>query len=168
MPKQRMALRMIKDLIRLKWEAQLSHERIAAALGVSKGVVTKYVALAHAAGLDWQTVRDWDERQLVARLLPRAPAVSPFVEPDWGRVHRELDRKGVTLMLLWEEYVAAHADERTWRYTQFCEHYKTFTLRRRQTTVATDQGGRCQTCQTRTSATSPHRSASAHAVSASH
>ena len=65
MPKQRMALRMIKDLIRLKWEAQLSHERIAVALGVSKGVVTKYVGLASAAGLDWETVRDWDERQLV-------------------------------------------------------------------------------------------------------
>lgn len=35
MHKQRMALRMIKDVIRLKWEAQLSHEQIAVALGVS-------------------------------------------------------------------------------------------------------------------------------------
>ena len=26
-PKKRMALRMIKDVIRLKWEAKLSHER---------------------------------------------------------------------------------------------------------------------------------------------
>ena len=78
MHKQRMALRMIKDVIRLKWEAQLSHEQIAVALGVSKGAVTKYVGLANAAGLDWDVVRDWDERQLVARLLPRAPATSPF------------------------------------------------------------------------------------------
>ncbi len=129
MPKPRMALRMIKDVIRLKWEAQLSHESIAAALGVSKGAVTKYLGLASAAGLDWETVREWDERQLAARLLPRASATSPFVEPDWGRVHRELDRKGVTLMLLWEEYVAAHPHERTWRYTQFCEHYKAFARR---------------------------------------
>ena len=50
MHKQRMALRMIKDVIRLKWEAQLSHEQIAVALGVSKGAVTKYVGLANAAG----------------------------------------------------------------------------------------------------------------------
>lgn len=120
---------MIKDVIRLKWEAQLAHESIAAALGVSKGVVTKYIGLASAAGLDWETVRDWDERQLVARLLPRSPEVSPYVEPDWGRIHRELDRKGVTLMLLWQEYVVAHPDQRTWRYTQFCEHYKAFTRR---------------------------------------
>src|SRR5690606_24258528 len=29
----------------------------------------------------------------------------------------------------WEEYVAAHPHERTWRYTQFCEHYKAFARR---------------------------------------
>ncbi len=67
MPKKRMALRMIKDVIRLKWGAELAHEKIATALKVSKGVVAKYVALASAAGLDWETVKDWDERQLVAR-----------------------------------------------------------------------------------------------------
>lgn len=71
MPKQRMALRMIKDVIRLKWDAQLSHEQIAAALGVSKGVIGKYVGLAAAAGLDWERVRDWDERLACAR-APRA------------------------------------------------------------------------------------------------
>ncbi len=124
-----MALRMIKDVIRLKWEAELAHERIAAALKVSKGVVTKYVALANAAGLDWETVKGWDERQLVARLLPRSLDASPYVSPDWGRVHRELDRKGVTLMLLWQEYAAGHPHARTWRYTQFCEHYKAFASR---------------------------------------
>lgn len=121
-----MALRMIKDVIRLKWEAQLAHEKIAAALKVSKGVVAKYVGLASAAGLDWETVKDWDERQLVARLLPRSADASPYVAPDWGRIHRELDRKGVTLMLLWQEYAAEHSHGRTWRYTQFCEHYKAF------------------------------------------
>ncbi len=87
---------MIKDVIRLKWEGKLSHEQIAAALAVSKGVVTKYVGLAAAAGLDWETVRAWDERQLLARLLPRSASATPYVEPDWGRIHQELSRKGVT------------------------------------------------------------------------
>ena len=129
MPKQRMALRMIKDVIRLKWEAGLSHEQIAAALSVSKGVVAKYVGLASAAGLDWESVRGWEERELAGRLLPRSASASPYVQPEWGRIHQELGRKGVTLMLLWEEYLAAHPDGRTWRYTQFCEHYKAFTRR---------------------------------------
>jgi len=120
---------MIKDIIRLKWEAELPHEHIAAALAVSKGVVTKYVGLAAAAGLDWETVREWDERELVARLLPRSTSAMPYAVPDWGRIHQELSRKGVTLLLLWEEYVTEHAEERTWRYTQFCGHYKAFTRR---------------------------------------
>ena len=99
MPKQRVALRMIKDIIRLKWEGQLSHEQIAAVLAVSKGVVTKYVGLVGAAGLNWETVREWDERQLLARLVPRSASAVPYVEPDWGRIHQELSRKGVTLFL---------------------------------------------------------------------
>lgn len=129
MPTRRMTLRMIKDVIRLKWGAQLSHEKIATALGISKGVVAKYVGLASAAGLDWETAKDCSEQQLEARLLPRATTTTPFEEPDWARVHRELDRKGMTLTLLWEEYVAAHPNGRTWRYTQFCEHYKGFAKR---------------------------------------
>ena len=76
MPKPRMTLRMIKDVIRLKWEAKLSHEQIASALKMSKGAVGKYVGLASAAGLDWEVVRDWDEQQLQARLLPRLRAGS--------------------------------------------------------------------------------------------
>lgn len=132
MPKQRMSVRMIKDVIRLKWHAGLSHEKIAAALSISKGVVAKYVGLASAAGLDWETVQPWSERQLACALLPRSTEAQPFIEPDWATIHRELDRKGVTLTLLWQEYVAAHPEGRTWRYTQFCEHYKAFarTLKR--------------------------------------
>lgn len=123
---------MIKDVIRLKWETQFSHETIAVTLGVSKGVVAKYVGLANAAGLDWDAVKEWDEKKLASRLLPGSPDAPAFVRPDWARVHRELDRKGMTLMLLWEEYCAEYAHERTWRYTQFCEHYKAFakTLKR--------------------------------------
>ena len=48
MPKPRMALRMIKDVLRSKWEAGLSHAQTAAALRISKGAVAKYLGLAEA------------------------------------------------------------------------------------------------------------------------
>ena len=48
-----MDIRMIKDILRLKYSAALSHEAIARSLGISKGVVAKYLGLAGAAGLDW-------------------------------------------------------------------------------------------------------------------
>ncbi|KXW57249.1 hypothetical protein FEMY_22230 [Ferrovum myxofaciens] len=43
-------MRKIKDVLRLKLDAGLSHEQIAMALKISKGVVAKYVGLATAAG----------------------------------------------------------------------------------------------------------------------
>ena len=42
---------MIKDILRLKYSAALSHEAIARSLGISKGVVAEYLGLAGAAGL---------------------------------------------------------------------------------------------------------------------
>lgn len=129
MPKQRMDLRMIKDIIRLKSQAQLSHEQIAQALKVSKGVVSKYLSLAQAAGLEWNAVEPLNELDLTRLLLPRTSVAGRYVEPDWALIHRELDRKGVTLMLLWQEYQAANAEARTWGYTQFCGHYKAFVQR---------------------------------------
>ena len=46
-------MRKIKEVIRLKFEADLSHERIAAATGISKGAITKYLWRAREAELGW-------------------------------------------------------------------------------------------------------------------
>ena len=132
MPQQRMDIRMIKDILRLKYQGGLSHDRIAQSLSISKGAVAKYLSLAGAAGLDWPSTVDLDEASLERGLMGGGAAFSRAVEPDYARVHIELRRKGVTLMLLWAEYRAAHEGQRTWAYTQFCGHYKTFakTLKR--------------------------------------
>ncbi len=119
-------MRNIKDVLRLKYVGKLSHERIAAALGLSKGVVTKYAGLANAAGLNWEHVQSMDEAQLHARLINSAPALSAFVLPNYGVVHHELRRKGMTLMLLWEEHVERHGQAQTHRYAQFCLHYREY------------------------------------------
>lgn len=62
-------MRKIKDVLRLKLDAKLSHQQIADALGLSKGVVTKYAGLAAAADLDWLAVQAMDEAALERRLL---------------------------------------------------------------------------------------------------
>ena len=90
-------MRKIRDVLRLKLDAKLSHEQIAGALGISKGVVTKYVGLAAAAGLDWPTVQDADEITLERRLLVAPQKLRNHVQPDYGRLHQELRRKGSSL-----------------------------------------------------------------------
>lgn len=119
-------MRKIKDVLRLKLDAKLSHEQIAAVLKISKGVVAKYVRLATAAGLDWSTASALDETALERLLLINHERLSAYVLPDCARIHFELHRKDITLMLLWEEYQAEHADQQTYRYTQFCNRYRAF------------------------------------------
>ncbi len=116
-------MRRIREVLRLKLLCKLSHREIARALGVSVGAVSHYGQLAEQAGLAWPEVEAIDEAQLEARLMPRAAPVGRRVLPDFALVHTELKRKGVTLQLLWEEYLAAHSGETTYRYTQFCQRY---------------------------------------------
>ena len=51
MPGKRSPMRKITEVLRLKFEADLSHDQIARVVGLSKGVVGKYVGLAKAQGL---------------------------------------------------------------------------------------------------------------------
>lgn len=134
-------MRKIKDVLRLKLDARLSHEQIAAALHISKGVVAKYARLASAAGLDWATISALSEAELEQRLLAKPAKPASYAMPDYGRIHQELRRKGVTLMLLWEEYQAENADRQTYRYTQFCEHYRAFATRLKRSMRQTHRAG---------------------------
>jgi len=100
MPALRINMRKLKDALRLKFEGEQSHQQIATALGISKGVVTKYVKLAIAAGLNWQTIADMDEATLERRLLAAPSTRQTYAQTDFGHIHHELSRKGMTLMLL--------------------------------------------------------------------
>lgn len=134
MPTRALPMKKIRDLIRLKYEARLSHEQIARALAVSKGVVAKYVGRVNARGLDPTTLLRLPEDEVGRLLAPaaRQPQYGGRVAPDYADVHRELKRPGVTLTLLWEEYQAANAGQPIYRYSQFAERYREYvaTLRR--------------------------------------
>ena len=61
MPAKRSAMRKIREVLRLKFEAKLSHEKIAAATGMSKGAVTNAVQRAMGQGLAWPLPAGLDE-----------------------------------------------------------------------------------------------------------
>lgn len=92
-------MRKIKDVLRLKFEARLSHEKIAAATGLSKGAVTNTVQRAVQKGLSWPLPAELDDSRLEAMLYAQAAARSQHAQPDCARMHQELKRKGVTLHL---------------------------------------------------------------------
>lgn len=135
-------MRKIKDILRLKLDAKLSHQQIATALGLSKGVVTKYAQLACRAGLeDWAAVRNLDEATLERRLIAGTGNPRDHVQPDYAQLHLELRRKGMTLNLLWEEYRAEHADQHTYSYSQFCDNYRRFAKQLKRSMRQTHRAG---------------------------
>ena len=106
MPALRIDMRKIKDALRLKFESNQSHQQIATALGISKGVVTKYVGLAVAAGLDAQSVAAMDEASLSGACWPITGPVTPSAQVDYGRILPGARTQGHDPPLLWEEYSA--------------------------------------------------------------
>ena len=124
MPTKRVPMRKIREVLRLKFQAALSHEQIAKALALSKGVVSKYIRLAVAAGLSWPLPEELDDdARLEALLFPVKAKPERYTEPDYPVIHQQLKRKGVTLQLLWQEYCDQHPQS-AYRYTQFCQRYR--------------------------------------------
>lgn len=127
MPPPLLKTRMIKSILQHRLGQGLSLQATALAVGVSKGVVAKYATLAQARGLAWQVIEAMTEPELQACLLGERQQPAPPVAPDFAHMHRELMRKGMTLMLLWQEYQAQHPGVRTLQYSQFCERYRQYT-----------------------------------------
>ena len=64
-------MRRLRDLLRLKYHAGLSHRAIARACAMGLGTVTAYLQRAAAAGLAWPLPDDLDDGALEARLFCR-------------------------------------------------------------------------------------------------
>jgi transcriptional regulator with XRE-family HTH domain len=109
MPAKRLAMRQIKDVLRLKWGQGLSQRQIARSLGISRPAVAEYLQRAEQAGLSWPVPEALDDKAVEQLLFPARPMPSEQapVMPDWAYLHRELKRTSVTLFLLWQEYKAA-------------------------------------------------------------
>jgi transposase len=117
-------MRTIKEVLRLKHSAQLSHRQIAGSLKISTGVVTKYLAAAERAQLRWPLPSDMDDLALSHALWPQnaPPSIKRLAALDFADIHLQLKHKGVTRQLLWEEYAASHPEG--YGYTQFCVLYR--------------------------------------------
>jgi transposase len=119
-------MRQIRQILKLAWEAGLKRRQVARCLSLSPTTVSEYLGRAERAGLTWPLPPELDDAQLEAKLYSRPALPKPDERPlpDWSVVHGELKRKGVTLMLLWQEYKACHPQGL--QYSQFCERYRQF------------------------------------------
>ena len=126
MPTARLSMRKIRDVLHLRHAQGLTERVIARMVGISNGVVHGYLRRARLAGLSWPLPEGLDDEALEYLLFPAPSMIDQASRPvpDWAHIEKELRRRGVTRMLLWEEYRASHPDG--FGYTWFCTTYETW------------------------------------------
>jgi transposase len=118
-------MRKIREVLRLK-ASGLSFRAIARVCLIGKSTVREYLERAAEAGLTWPLPEGLSEEELERRLFPGEPvSARKEPEPNWGEIHRELRKKGVTRQLLWEEY--RRGAPQGYHYSRFCERYRQWT-----------------------------------------
>jgi len=123
MPTERLSMRRIRDLLRLRHAQGFSERAIALSLGLGKTTVGGYLARAGQAGLSWPLAPEPEDDSLELLLFP-SPTMASRLDrpvPDWAVMDVELRRPGVTRALLWEECRAKAPDGLG--YAWFCEHF---------------------------------------------
>jgi transposase len=123
MAKRRLSVRKIKEILRLACEANLSRRQIARSLSVSPTTVGECLKRAGEAGLSWPLPPETDDDALERLLYHEREKAPQRPLADLREVHSELGRKGVTLLLLWEEY-REHHPEVHYSYPHFCRLYR--------------------------------------------
>ncbi len=85
----RLLMRRLRELLRLKYEAGLSHRAIAQSCALGLGTVSAYLARVTAAGVAWPLPDDFDDAALEARLFARRvdPARLYLALPLWSQLH---------------------------------------------------------------------------------
>lgn len=117
----------VKEVLRLKYLGDLSNRNIETLGIASKSAVSNITSRFEKSGLEIQQALALPDRDLMIRLFPEPGVSAPRTDkphPDWNTVHAELSKKGMTRLLLWQEYKEQHPDG--YGYSQFKEYYNRY------------------------------------------
>lgn len=118
----KITMRKISEILRQRYDLKLKVREIAASINVATGSVSRYLQRAKAAGITWPLPPQLTEEELYNQLfLPVEKQCKNRPVPDWEWVHREVRKKGMSLLLLWREYRETQPDGLC--YSQFCHHF---------------------------------------------
>jgi len=90
MPKERLSIVKIKEVLRLKFAADLSNRQIAASCGASHSTIGQHLRRAEEAGIGWPLPEGLSETELEQRLFAQPQRIVgntlARVMPDWAAV----------------------------------------------------------------------------------
>jgi transposase len=108
MRKKRTPMSKINDVLRLKFEAKLSHRDISSCLKIGPATVSEILTRFKNADLTWPLPFELSEAALEQRLFPGKACSTKKALPDFALMHKELKRKCMTKILLWQEHQSMH------------------------------------------------------------
>jgi DNA-binding transcriptional regulator LsrR (DeoR family) len=76
---ERLSMRMIKEILRLKWDCDLSNRTIARSCGIGRATVSEYLHRAKAAGVSWPLDEQIDDARLERLLCYHRSRMDPSV-----------------------------------------------------------------------------------------
>lgn len=123
-----------REILRLK-SLGINHSQIAASMEISRQTAVTVLQRATELGLNWHTSADLSDRELAMLLYPPGDGKPAYKMPDYGYVHREMSKSGVTLQLLWFEYCdkCRQTGEIPYQLTQFKKYYRDFVVKSKAT-----------------------------------
>jgi len=125
MPKNKTDVEKIREILRLCLELNYSLRDAAIALGVSKTTVGEYIAEFKRSGLSYQEIIGMSDTEVIDLFDKSNKSSNPLYESlskDFENISKQLKRTGVTLYLLWEEYL--QQNDKGFSYSRFCHHYR--------------------------------------------
>ncbi|MBQ9221852.1 IS21 family transposase [Succinivibrio sp.] len=110
-----------------------SNRQISEATRSSHHTITDVINAAEEKNIVWPLNEDMTNRKLRGILFPeklQKRQSAEYFEPDYGYIHKELARPGVTLSTLWNEYCtqANLAGTKPYMTTQFRDNYRKWAL----------------------------------------
>jgi len=116
-----------KQILHLRTKGY-SQRRIAGTLGVSRNTVAKVFKAFENHPISEDSLNTLNDQELHQQLFPEESQVPIMIIPDYDYVHKELLKSGVTLKLLWEEYVdtCRRSEKPPYMYSQFCKLYQEY------------------------------------------
>ena len=129
-----------REILRLH-SLGLNKTEIASSCRCARNTVAATLQRAANCGLQWPLPEEMSDKQLSERLFPSSTSTPVYKMPDYASVHKELQRSGVTLNLLWVEYCEqCHQNgELPYKSTQFNKYYADYVHK----TKATVHFSRC-------------------------
>ena len=106
-----------------------SRNMMATTQKVSRGSVREVFNRAEQLSISYEEIKDQSDVEVYRLFFPeRYQSEILYLLPDYDDVHRELQRVGVTLKLLWQEYVddCQIKQELPVGYTKFCQDYQKY------------------------------------------